>query len=655
MLNRDITRMTNRVFLSTLLVLSLSLNGCAVNYLVEKLDPRQAFSESKNNVLSTGKLSTETVQELRILNLEEAFTEDPEQTLVAMEQNRLAGREAEQALALAEAAFFHADELYDDGKKVDAARYYLMAAAHSYDFLFYSDNKLAHTFVSPFGRYMTELYNASISRIIDIRETEKAPWQLPWEATVGNTVYRFSRDPDQSVQMAPHSFEEYTPAYEIRAKSLKNLYSSRGIGAPLVGKRKNAPDSPQYDKLFPPVVTAPVTILFKFSPPDAVVNDQDSAAATEKKTRNVVVSVLDPFKLDAVNIEGTQYPIEADYSAAFGVLLKDVNPGQFVLDALLNAGNHVDRIKLTFLQPYDPNKIPVVLVHGLYSSPATYIQMLNDLLGVDEIRSKYQFWAYSYPTGLPIIETSTRLRQALRETAQKFDPDGTSKTFNQMVIVGHSMGGIITRSMVIENSDKLWNAFFTVPIEKLDLTDDERKYVAEIGSFKALPFVKRTVYIASPLRGSDVASSSFVTRLTRWLISLPANMISRRQSLLTKNKQYLNPEVNKDDFVNVARSSVDNLRTDSPILKGYISTPISPSVTYNSIIAIEDAKQGPGSNDGLVRYESAHQDGAESEKLIPAGHVCLEHPQTIAEVRRILLSHSKEHAADAATTVSAKK
>lgn len=423
------------------LFLAISLNGCAVNYIVDKLDITESFRDSKANVLSTGELSTETVQELRILGLQDAFEDDPEKTLRTMEENSLAGRQAEQALAIAETAFYHANQLYDDGERIASANYYLMAAAHSYDFLFYSDDSLSHSFVSPFGRYISELYNASLSRIINIRETEKTSWELPWETSVGNTLYRFSREQDLSNQMPPKSFDKYTPAYEIRAKSLKNLYSSRGIGAPLVGTRKNKPKSDKYDPFFPRVISAPITVLFKFSPPLPKTAVKDTSTVPQKTIREVVVSVLDPFKLDSVNIVNKEYPIEADYSAALGVLIKDVRPGQFVLDALMNAGNHIDKIKLTFLQPYDPNKIPVVLIHGLYSSPATYIQMLNDLMGVDEIRRKYQFWVFSYPTGLPIIQSSTRLRAALRDAAAKFDPTGTSKTFNQMVLVGHSMGG----------------------------------------------------------------------------------------------------------------------------------------------------------------------------------------------------------------------
>ena len=553
----------------------------------------------------------------------------------------------EQALALSESAYFHANTLYDDGKRLESAKYYLMSAAHSYDFLFYSKDNFARSFVSPFGRYATQLYNASISRIINIRETEKAPWHLPWEVTVGNTKYQFAREQDMSNQITRTNFERYTPAYEIEAKSLNNLYSSRGIGAPMVGEGKNIPNTPEYNPFFTPVISSPLTVLFNFSPRE--MNAQTPGTPT---VRQVTVSLLDPFKLDNVNIAGSDYPIEADYSSAFGVLIRDIKPGQFVLDALLNAANHVDRIKLVILEPYDPKKIPVLLVHGLYSSPATYIQMINDLMGVEAIRHKYQFWVFAYPTGLPVMESSTRLRRALIEISSKYNPDGKNENFNKMVVVGHSMGGILSRTLVMENSKPVWDEFFTVPIDRLNLDPDERSYLQELASFEALPFIRRAIFIASPLRGSEVAQSSFVTRLTRWLISLPAAMISRRYNMMAKNRQFLNPELNNDDFISVARTSVDNLRPDSPVLKGYMASPISPKVTYNSIIAIGESTVGLGSSDGLVKYESAHQDGAESEKLVNNGHVCLEDPNTIAEVRRILLSHVSQSAADVVTSAN---
>jgi hypothetical protein len=204
--------------------------------------------------------------------------------------------------------------------------------------------------------------------------------------------------------------------------------------------------------------------------------------------------------------------------------------------------------------------------------------------------------------------------------------------------------------MVVESSKNVWNAFFTVPVEKLDLTEDERAYVKEIGEFEALPFVKRAVLIAAPLRGSSVAQRSIVTKLTRWLISVPAALVSRRQSMLTKNRAFLNPSLANDEFITVARTSVDNLRPDSQVLKAFIDTPIAAGVTCNTIIGVEDATTGPGSSDGVVEYESSHVEGAESEALVHSGHVCLEHPDTIAEVRRILLHHLGAALGDATNT-----
>jgi hypothetical protein len=267
---------------------------------------------------------------------------------------------------------------------------------------------------------------------------------------------------------------------------------------------------------------------------------------------------------------------------------------------------------------------------------------VNDLMGVDEIRRNYQFWAFRYPTGLPIPVTSGRLRATLKETAKRFDPDGTNPAFNQMVIVGHSMGGILSRTMLQSSGDSLYNAMFTVPEDKLDLTDEERKALGEISYFEPLPFIRRAVFIAAPLRGSEVPKSSFLERMARRFISLPATWAASRASILKKNKKYLRPGLDSDDFITVARSSVDNLRSDSFYIKAVQDLPMAPGVPYHSIIAIQDATAGPGSDDKLVRYESAHLDGAQSEVLVPTWHSCLEHPMTVAEIRRILLLHLAE-------------
>jgi pimeloyl-ACP methyl ester carboxylesterase len=619
------------VIFSILLVTSSS--GCALNYITEKLDITKKFQESKANVLSTGELSSETVQELRILSLNQQFAKDPEATLATMEANQIQGRQTEQAQALAEAAFLYAENLYKDGQEKKSAKYYLMASANAYDFLFNYKDQLAHSFVSPYGRNMTELYNASISKIVDIYQTEQTKWTLPWKSEVGNTIYNInvSSDPKEQIELDPS--DQFLPAYEIHVKGLNNFYKSQGIGAPIVRKVKNTPEMPKYNPFIPKVLSSPITVLFNFS------ERKENSGMSE---REVTVSFLNPYKVETTKIAGVEYPLEADFSTAFGVMLSELKPGSVDLDKLINPEKYLKEMGLKFVQPYDPDKIPVVLVHGLMSSPSTYIQMVNDLMGVESIRKHYQFWVFGYPTGLPIINSSTKLRASLLEAAKLFNPDGKNPNYNEMVIVGHSMGGILSRSMILESSDHLYSSFLTVPVEQLNLTDKERAEVQQTFFFEPLPSVKRAVFIAAPLRGSNVAQGSIVQKLSNWFISLPKRIVLNRQSVLKKNRQYLNPSLNNSGFIDNPLSSVDNLRTDSPLLKAYIDTPTVTNLPYHTIIGIQDATDGPGSSDGIVAYASSHLDGAQSEKLVPASHSCVANPQTVAEVRRILLLHLSE-------------
>ncbi len=211
-----------------------------------------------------------------------------------------------------------------------------------------------------------------------------------------------------------------------------------------------------------------------------------------------------------------------------------------------------------------------------------------------------------------------------------------------MVIIGHSMGGILSRTMIQSTGASLYNSAFTAPMDKLNLTEEERKTLQEILYFESLPFIKRAVFIAAPLRGSDVPRSSFLETMARTFITLPTVWTSSRATVLRKNKDYLTPDLRDEDFITVARSSVDNLRTDSPYLKTVQNLPMAPGVPYHSIIAVQDSPSGPGSDDKLVRYESAHLEGAQSEALIPTWHSCVEQPMTVAEVRRILLLHLEQ-------------
>jgi hypothetical protein len=72
----------------------------------------------------------------------------------------------------------------------------------------------------------------------------------------------------------------------------------------------------------------------------------------------------------------------------------------------------------------------------------------------------------------------------------------------------------------------------------------------------------------------------------------------------------------------------------NPLLNGLADLPIK--VPFHSIIGHLGPDEGPHSTDGLVEYDSSHLDGAESEKMVPAGHYLMDHPETVAEIKRIL-------------------
>jgi len=80
----------------------------------------------------------------------------------------------------------------------------------------------------------------------------------------------------------------------------------------------------------------------------------------------------------------------------------------------------------------------------------------------------------------------------------------------------------------------------------------------------------------------------------------------------------------------------------SPILQTFAAVPISPNVAANSIIAVQGDGPIETGSDGVVTYKSAHIDGVESELVVRSGHSVQSNPQTVAEVRRILLLHLAE-------------
>ena len=79
---------------------------------------------------------------------------------------------------------------------------------------------------------------------------------------------------------------------------------------------------------------------------------------------------------------------------------------------------------LSLMSPYARGKIPVLFVHGLCATPASWHRMITTLEHDPAIRERYQFWTFGYSTRDPIPYSAHLLRRDLEDVHQKLDRAG---------------------------------------------------------------------------------------------------------------------------------------------------------------------------------------------------------------------------------------
>ena len=167
-----------------------------------------------------------------------------------------------------------------------------------------------------------------------------------------------------------------------------------------------------------------------------------------------LLRVIPRLDIESIKIQSVEHPLAADFSAPIALFWSKNNLKQTALLGAFRPKKTMTYSGLYFSEPYNPEKIPVLLTHGLLSSPDTFSNLVNRLLADHEIRKHYQFWYFSYPSGILWSRPAKKQRLALEKLSKEYDPKGTSKTFNNMVMVGHSMGGLITR---YNNATRPWD------------------------------------------------------------------------------------------------------------------------------------------------------------------------------------------------------
>ncbi len=340
------------------------------------------------------------------------------------------------------------------------------------------------------------------------------------------------------------------------------------------------------------------------------------------------ISFDDPLAKETVTLGGGNFPLAGDFSTSVAMFLVREQPQKLGFARLVHPDKYKDTTLLFRLQPYDPRKIPVLFVHGLQDTAATWMPMLNALLDDPQIRDNYQFWFFTYPTGDPFPYSAALLRHDL-DRFDKAYPD-----HKPIVIVGHSMGGLLTRLMLTDSSgDDMWRYLFNLSPAETPLSPEDKELLASALIFKHRPDINRAIFLSTPHRGSELASN-WIGKIGRRLVHLPKKLVEAGQEMTA-----VAAETKGGFHLRRMPNSIDTLSPASSFVIAVNKRPLTSSIPYHQIIGDRGKGNSPNSSDGVVAYWSSHLDGARSTLIVPSAHPTHKSPEGIEEVRRILKLH----------------
>jgi hypothetical protein len=362
---------------------------------------------------------------------------------------------------------------------------------------------------------------------------------------------------------------------------------------------------------------------------------QPRGCAANWRQEPVELVLHDPLGEENLSLSDSQQPLAGDLTTPLIRRLAQSPIRNYEYLGVLDPEFYVARAGVYAIDPYQPGKIPVVLIQGVWSSPKVWGPMLASLRGDPALRSAFQFWVALYPSGYPLPLAARSLRESLREIRRRFDPQGNDRALDEMVIVGKSTGGQVTRMLVEPSGNALWNAIFTLPIDQIYASPALRAELVSTFFFEPEPYVRRVIFLTTSHRGSKLATQPGV-RLGVELI----RQNNPLRPIWTELEANNGLPVFQTWFRRRALSSADGLEAENPILMALDAQPIANDVAYHSIIANIHHRRTPETiSDGFVHYRSAQLEGAASERIVTAGHVCEANPEVIDEVRRILHLH----------------
>lgn len=599
---------------AVIVLLLLFLAGCATPIGTRSVGVRQTYAQINQNAIKQDVISDVSTQVLHRFFLDDLFEKDPDKAIEILHDKACEDDRRELLYALSELTYLIANKasnsVAQDSQR--ARRFYLASAVYAYYYL------LGERGGKPPGPYdrrfrvACDLYNTALSQAIRLRKERNKIQDSLHDLPVGSLFLGFE---NKWFPYNLESFDTFIPADELSVYGLSVRDRRPGLGAPFIAVGKKTVDMPM-------ARTVPGTLFLRV---EGDIRDLRQGVRGRAE-------LYSSYEKRDVEVHGKGVPLENDLSAQLAYTLNqpfiwDVGKLQFLKGAVVKSGIYP-------VQPYSPGRIPVVFVHGTFSSPVWWAEMFNTLRSDPVLWDRFQFWVYLYDSSKPMVLSAIDLRESLSRIVETVDPEGRDNALKEMVVIGHSQGGLLTKLTAVETGDAIIRATTGKGLAELDINDAERVVVQRYLVFKPLPLVSRVVFISTPHRGSFLAGN-WVRQLVQRIISLPVDVVKKTSSFLTTARKMGMTGIGDGEHL----TSVDAMSPHSPGLLALAEIPLATGITGHSIIGIDGDEEPPDGDDGVVKYTSAQVDYVKSEFIVRSGHSSQAHPLVIEEVRRILLEH----------------